>query len=165
MVDRTFNVSANDPEKQKRERQKSEAEQARRAERVSDNIKKREINTMMNKRDNAHEVAKSRDEQRIQDRVDEEIQKRVQPKPQKHLRPPGMGGDTREQQTARIRDTIRKNMGESTENRREAERAVSNRKIDKTIDRALSEQSPKKEPSKTREAWQRSNSPEPGRKP
>ncbi len=142
MVDRTFNVSAQDPEKQKRERQKHETEQARKAEQIRDNLKKRDVNTMMNKRDDAHDRAKSRDEERTQRRIDEEIQKRVQPKPQMHLRPKGMGGDTREQQAGRIRDNIRDGLGSSSENRREAERSIRNRQIDQKIDRTLSEQSP-----------------------
>lgn len=137
MVDRTFNLSAEDQEKQKREIQKREAEQVRKTEAIRNNFKKREINTLMNKRDHAHEVAKGRDNERIERRIDTEIQKRVQPKPQKHLRPKGMGGDTREQQTEYIRDNIRKHMGEASEKRREADRSVRNNTIDRKIENAL----------------------------
>lgn len=155
MVDRTFNVSAQDDEKQKRERQKLEAEQTRKAEQIRDSELKREVNAMMNKRDNAHEISKSRDEEKIQRTIDAEMQKRVQPKPQMHLRPKGMGGDTRENQAKRIREDVRKNVNEGASKRREAERTIHNRQIDKKIDHALSEQSRTKEPSKARSGWDR----------
>lgn len=155
MVDRTFNVSANDPEKQKRDNQKREAEQARKLEQIRDEKVKRHIHTLINQRDHAHEETKARDVERIERRIDTEIQKRVKPQPERHLRPEGMGGDTREQQVKTIRAEVHRNMGMPAEKRREVTRTLHNRAIEKKIDRTLSEQSLEK--NSTDKSQSRSN--------